>query len=466
MRGSDKRHGVKVSAAVYARMARRFVERWAVPAATRGEAGARRAVVFVATDDPKLLADFTQRMAGSGARIVWTRAARSTKSFQCHAAAAAALSRRLPTWCKGGDTDGDSAPEAARGGRGRAVVERAGGRALGEQVLLDALLLSSCSMLLYAASSVPQFSIFWSLRLHHAAIDAEWYAKSEREVERFEWALEHSSLHVVIAEAPASHAGAGLAVALVRLGHRACVVQLPSSGCASPSPAVCSGAADGAANATGASVDARHRATGRSLLLLLGVGAAADMAGCVRQAVTGALVASGEASASRPPLLSEEHTLLLWPDVPERRLKRAAIAYGAHTVVATRAAACARLALRSVADRRLHCYWAPPAAELPYAPPTPSDERNAAQNTAVVRVATFTDSDGDATNASVVRRAVQQAGGELTVVEPNSADPAHAGASPPAVTPPLLWVLPHSRLIGPRAEITRLLRVAGERPVS
>ena len=75
MRGSDKRHGLLVGAAIYAEAARRFVRQ--VPNST----------IFVATDDPRALRSFRQHMVGSGAHIVWTSAARSSRGFQAHASA-------------------------------------------------------------------------------------------------------------------------------------------------------------------------------------------------------------------------------------------------------------------------------------------------------------------------------------------------------------------------------------------
>ena len=50
----------------------------------------------------------------------------------------------------------------------------------GEEVLLDALLLSRCDFLVHSASAVAEFAIYWRLRLHRASVHLQYTERRQR----------------------------------------------------------------------------------------------------------------------------------------------------------------------------------------------------------------------------------------------------------------------------------------------
>ena len=62
---------------------------------------------------------------------------------------------------------------AFAGGKG-GKLRGAGNYRKGEEVLLDALLLSRCDYLLHAASGVAEFAIYWNNRLHDASVHLQY----------------------------------------------------------------------------------------------------------------------------------------------------------------------------------------------------------------------------------------------------------------------------------------------------
>lgn len=130
-----------------------FLERW--PAAR----------IFVATDDPRFLLRLQRRYPDDRLR-----------------------------WHQG----------TARHQRNAFVVHGARGRALTTQVLMDALWLSKCDFLLYSASAVPEYAMYFNpaLRDHSVHVQFAWAAVTAREAAL--WPAQYHTKHAL--SAAAAHA--------------------------------------------------------------------------------------------------------------------------------------------------------------------------------------------------------------------------------------------------------------------
>ena len=355
MRGSDKRHGAIVPPSAYVYLAKRYLAARPPDATT---------IIFVATEDPEHLKAFAsafEKEPKTRVRVVWTSSARSTRSFQC---IAGALGQPLPTWCKSG---GDEA--------GGAAAEKATGQVLGEQVLIDAMLLSGCDALLYSESSVSEFAIDWNLHLHAHSLNAKWYISPEKlsddATDRLEWLITRQSLRILVAsngedgnDEHESKLRDGLLSALRRnLGHSVCDVRLYTS----LEDALCrKGAA--ASTSTARSIEGCGSEAPFDLLLLLSPRAASTCT-TPRKQIEATL------GTKRLERIRPSTTVLLWP-----MFAADAASFDAGVVIGSGPADCDSLHHPSpvlqfkqmigdsqaagpprVSPSSIHCYFAPPA---------------------------------------------------------------------------------------------------------
>ena len=98
--------------------------------------------VFLATDSPSFLAEALQS---------WPQGRVRYRKDVLRLEANAAFAKKSPSGGGGG-----------------------GNYRKGEEVLLDALLLSRCDFLLHAASGVAEFAIYWSPRLHAKSVHLQY----------------------------------------------------------------------------------------------------------------------------------------------------------------------------------------------------------------------------------------------------------------------------------------------------
>ena len=103
----------------------------------------RNSTVFVATDSPSFLAEVRARWLARwpASAFRWRDVLRAEENV--------AFSRR-------------------------GKVSRSSNARKGEEVLLDALLLSRCDYLLHSASGVAEFAIYWNLKLHRRSVHLQY----------------------------------------------------------------------------------------------------------------------------------------------------------------------------------------------------------------------------------------------------------------------------------------------------